>query len=136
MNAVSATVALRMLAAGREVPLEARFSYDTADPYEVKMELRTGLGDPVTWVFARELLTGGLTAATGAGDVTIWPCSSGQTVGIGLSSPSGTAWFEGPAEGIARFLAATRRLAEIGAEPARADLDTGIAAILAQGGLW
>ena len=134
MNAVSATVALHMLTVGREIPVQARFTYDTADPYEVRMALHTGLGDPVTWVFARELLTGGLTAATGAGDVTIWPCAGGRMVGIGLHSPSGTAWFEGPAGAIARFLAATRRLAEIGAEPDRTDLDAGIAAILAQDG--
>jgi hypothetical protein len=53
---------------------------------------------------------------------------------IGLSSSYGTATFEAPAVGIARFLQATFRLVPDRAEPPRADIDAGIAATFAEGG--
>jgi Streptomyces sporulation and cell division protein, SsgA len=134
MPRVSAVVGLRLLAVGREVPVSATFSYDTSDPYEVRAVFRTGLGEPVEWVFARCLLAGGLDGRAGTGDVRVWRYWGGRVIGIGLSSPHGEARFEAPAGSIARFLDATYRLVPDRAEPARADLDAGIAAILAEGG--
>jgi hypothetical protein len=134
VSAASAVIGLRMFACGRETPVQARFCYDTADPFEVQMTLSAGLGEPVTWVYARDLLAGGLTAATGDGDVRVWACHGGRTVCIRLWSPWGTAVFEGPAGDVARFVDVTCRLVPAGAEPGRTDLDAGIAAILAQGG--
>jgi hypothetical protein len=134
MSAVSAVVGLRMLACGREVPASARLSYDISDPYEVRFVFHAGLGEPAEWVFARCLLADGLKGRAGAGDVRVRPSAGGRVLVIGLSSPSGTALFEAPAASIARFLDATFRLVPDGAEPARSDIDAGIAGILTQGG--
>jgi len=134
VNAVSADISLRLLAAGQDLPASARFCYDTGDPFEVRAVFHAGLGEPAEWVFARSLLTQGLEGPAGAGDVRVWPSAGGRVTVIELSSPYGTARFEAPANGIARFLARTCRLVPDGAEPARADLDAGIAAILADGG--
>lgn len=134
MPRVSAVVGVRLVAFGREVSASATFSYDTGNPYEVRAVFRTDLGDPVEWVFARCLLAGGLDGRAGAGDVRVWRYWGGRVIGIGLSSPHGQARFEAPAGSIARFLADTYRLVTDGAEPVRADLDAGIAAILAEGG--
>jgi hypothetical protein len=130
---VSAVVSLRLLAAGPELPASARFCYDPGDPFEVRVVFHVGLRDLVEWVFARSLLAGGLDGPAGAGDVRVWPSRGGQVVSIGLSSPYGAATFEAPAAEIARFLQATFRLVPDGAEPPRADIDAGIAAILARG---
>jgi hypothetical protein len=136
VSAVSADIGLRLLAAGRELPASARFCYDTSDPYEVRVVFHAGLGELAEWVFARSLLAQGLEGAAGAGDVRVWPSAGGRVTVIELSSPYGTARFEAPGAGIARFLARSYKLVPDGTEPARADLDAGIAAILAEGGPW
>jgi len=135
VSAVSAVVGLRLLARGPDLPASARFRYDTSDPFEVRAVFRAGPGELAEWVFARSLLAQGLDGLAGAGDVRIWPACGGRVAVIRLSSPYGTARFEAPAAAIARFLADTYRLVPDGAEPARADLDAGIAAILAEDGL-
>lgn len=134
MSAASAVVGLRMFGERREWPVQARFAYDTAEPYEVRMTLSGNLGEPVTWVFARDLLASGLTTPAGTGAVRVWPWHQGRAVRISLWTPAGTAVLEGPAGDIARFVTVTRRLVETGAEPDRTDLDAGIAAILTQDG--
>jgi hypothetical protein len=134
MSVVRAVVILRMVDRGREVPASARLCYDSGNPYEVRLAFHAGLGDPVEWVLARCLLADGLKGPAGAGDVRVWPSAGGRIVVIGLSSPSGTARFQAPASSIARFLAETFRLVPDGAEPARCDIDAGIARILAEGG--
>ena len=62
-----------------------------------------------------------------------WPADDGQNLVIRLSSPDRTAEFTAPAVSVACFLEATYWLVAAGAEPARTDIDTGIAAILAGG---
>jgi hypothetical protein len=130
-HVVSAVVGMRMPASGMEV--QARFSYSAADPYEVKVTFYAGLERSATWVLARSLLADGLNGPAGEGDVRAWPLRGGQMLAIRLASPDGTAQFEAPAEKVARFLEVTYRLVAPGAEPARTDIDAGIAAILAGG---
>ncbi|MET8847999.1 SsgA family sporulation/cell division regulator [Amycolatopsis sp. NPDC004625] len=66
----------------------ADLHYDPADPYAVT--LVTGF---TRWVFARELLAGGLIEPTGDGDVHIRPDTGGDPalIVIRLSSPDGEA---------------------------------------------
>ena len=68
-----------------------------------------GDGDVVEWTFARSLLSDGVTAPTGDGDVQVWPSSSGgaPVVCLSLSSPSGKALFEVPLAELVEFLGQT-----------------------------
>jgi hypothetical protein len=131
---VHQVLSLRTSAWGTEFELATTFSYDTSEPHEVRMAFHAGLKGPIVWVLARSLLAEGLTGRAGDGDVETWPADGGQNLVIRLSSPGRTAEFTAPARGVARFLEATCRLVAPGAEPARTDIDTGIAAILADGG--
>jgi hypothetical protein len=135
VNAQSVTqaVSLRTFAGGREFELTATLSYDASEPYEVRIVFHAGLEEPVAWVLARSLLAGGLTGRAGDGDVETWVADGGQNLVIRLRSPDRTATFTAPAGNVARFLEVTYCLVAPGAEPARTDLDAGIAAILAGG---
>ena len=78
---------------GTVVPLPMVLHYDSADPFAVQATFRTGKGEGVCWVFARDLLTLGVHRPTGDGDVRVWPSSAGgrEVVYIGLNSPDGEA---------------------------------------------
>ncbi|WP_328299229.1 SsgA family sporulation/cell division regulator [Streptomyces sp. NBC_00435] len=45
--------------------------YDVGEPYAIHMDIFTGHGEPITWLFARDLLRTGLREPAGQGDVTI-----------------------------------------------------------------
>ena len=56
------------------VPVRAELRYDIADPYAVQVSFHTGSDtDAVEWTFARSLLTEGVSAHAGEGDVRVWP---------------------------------------------------------------
>lgn len=117
-------------------PVEATLSYRSSDPYAVRIAFRTRPGaDAVEWTFARQLLTGGVTAPTGVGDVRTWPARAQeeQVVCLSLSSPSGTALFELPISGLVEFL--TRTYAEVptGGESQHVDVDRELAHLLGGG---
>jgi hypothetical protein len=136
VNASSVTqpVSLRTSAYGGEFELAAVFSYDAGEPHEVRMVFHDGLEEPVAWVFARSLLAEGLSRRAGEGLVETWPAGDGQNLVISLCSPKGNrAEFTAPAVSVACFLEATYWLVAPGTEPARTDIDAGIAAILAWG---
>jgi hypothetical protein len=132
-NSVTQAISLRTFAWGREFELTATISYDTSEPYEVRMVFHAGLDEPVVWVLARSLLAQGLSTRAGEGIVEAWPADDGKNLVIRLFSPDRTAEFTAPAVSVARFLEATYWLVAPGAEPARTDIDTGIAANLARG---
>lgn len=133
-NSVTQGISLRTSAYGGEFELTAVFSYDTSEPHEVRMAFHDGLREPIVWVFARSLLAEGLSTRAGEGFVETWPADDGQNLVISLCSSKGNrAEFTAPAVSVACFLEATYWLVAPGAEPARTDIDAGIAAILAWG---
>lgn len=76
----------------RGIPV--RFRYSVTDPYAVVLDIATGVDQWVRWIFARDLLTEGLTRDCGEGDVFIAPDSELEwRVWITVSSPTGTAVF-------------------------------------------
>lgn len=91
------------------VPLVASLFYSGEDPYAVRMAFHVGTDEPVEWIFARDLLSEGMTAPSGEGDVRVWPSSaeSGPTLNLVLSSPFGQAHFEAPIQALADFLRRT-----------------------------
>jgi len=94
------------------VPIAASLLYTGDDPYAVRMAFHAGADETVEWIFARDLLTVGLTELAGAGDVRAWPSLSGEggdepVLNIILSSPFGEAHFEAPMTAMGEFLRRT-----------------------------
>ena len=89
-----------VLSPEHSIPVPARFSYRTDDPYAVHVTFHLGSDHPVHWTFARELLVEGVFRPCGYGDVRVWPTRvrDRRVVLMALSSPNGDALLEAPAE--------------------------------------
>ena len=135
---VDTELVLRLVMPGASaLPVRATLRYDVADPYAVAVGFHTGSADPdesdvVEWTFARQLLTDGVAAPAGEGDVQVWPStSSGQpVVCLSLSSPSGRALFEVPLSDLVDFLGRTYAAVPTGQESAYVDVDSELALLL------
>ena len=122
-----------------EVP--ARLSYDSADPFAVRIAFGE-VGSPghaeddgVTWLVGRDLLRAGLDRPAGDGDVRVWPASAtADVLFLHLRAPSGEALFEVSRATLAAFLQATEALVPAGSETAAFDLDDELATLLLDGG--
>jgi hypothetical protein len=117
------------------VAVRARLAYDIADPYAVSVAFHTGSqkdDDAVEWTFARQLLTDGVSAPVGQGDVQVWPAPSdgGPVVCLALSSPSGKATFEIRVPELVEFLALTYDAVPTGSESDHVDVDAELALLL------
>lgn len=134
-GSVDAELELRLVVPGTaSVPVPAGLRYDPSDPYAVHITFHTGVA-AVQWTFARQLLTDGVSAPTGEGDVSVWPSrTSGRpVVCLSLSSPSGRALFEVPLDRLVEFLTNTYAAVPTGCETDHIDLDGAIAALLSTG---
>jgi hypothetical protein len=127
---------LRLVVPGAaSLPVKAGLSFDASDPYAVTVAFHTGVGgngDVVEWTFARQLLTDGVTAPVGQGDVQVWPSSvdGDSVVCLSLSSPSGKALFEIPVSELVEFLTMTYAAVPTGAESDHVDVDAELALLL------
>jgi hypothetical protein len=125
-------VALRAVD-GSIIPVEARLAYDPTDPFAVMVVFHPD-DLPVTWNFARCLLTDGLVEPTGDGDVHVWPCLDDEgrsIVTVELCSPHGDALVEMPADAVLSFADRMQAVVPDGEESAHQDVDALIAAIWA-----
>ncbi|MFF2039623.1 SsgA family sporulation/cell division regulator [Kitasatospora sp. NPDC058170] len=105
--------------------------YDAADPYAVRFTFHLPGDEPVTWVFARELLLDGISRPSGEGDVHIHPVGGELSdVRIVLHSPGGAAQLRASAPPLVAFLARTDRLVEMGQELTSGELEAQLADIL------
>jgi hypothetical protein len=135
-TSVSSELHLRLVVPGAaSLPVLADLDYDTADPYAVRVSFHTGSpssGDVVQWTFARQLLTDGVSAPAGEGDVQVWPSSTAGSavVCLSLSSPSGRALFEVPLGELAEFLGRTYAAVPTGSEADHVDVDAELALLL------
>lgn len=130
---VSAELQVALVVPGAtSLSVRASLAYDAMDPYAIRVTFHTGTGDAVQWTFARQLLTDGMTARTGYGDVRTWPSSSdrGLVVCLSLSSPSGTALFEVPVPELVEFLTMTYAAVPTGAETDHVDVEAELAELL------
>lgn len=107
------------------LPVLLRYSAD--DPFAVRMVLLgDGGGDEsVEWLFARSLLTDGLTAPTGEGDVRVRV--DGRAVCIELAGQAGVLL---PLDGLVEFLADSYSVVPTGGETAGDDLDAAFEQLL------
>ncbi|MFF8843203.1 SsgA family sporulation/cell division regulator [Streptomyces sp. NPDC015127] len=121
-----------VLSPERSVPVPARLTYRTGDPYAVHITFHIGSDHPVNWTFARELLVEGVFRPCGNGDVRVWPTKSqGRSVILmALSSPDGDALLEAPSAVVSAWLERTLRVVPPGSETEQLGIDDGLAELL------
>ena len=143
---VSTELELRLVVpGGPSLPVLADLRYAADDPWAVRVAFRVGTGEGgpgevaedegvVEWMFARQLLTEGMAACVGDGDVRVWPASSGgeRYVNLAMASPSGSALFEIDRDELVGFLQQTYLAVATGAEEAAVDIDAELALLLSR----
>ncbi|KPC81305.1 MULTISPECIES: SsgA family sporulation/cell division regulator [Streptomyces] len=132
-NAVERELEVQLvLSPERSVPVPARLSYFTDDPYAAHITFHVGSEAPVHWTFARELLVEGAFRPCGHGDVRIWPTKVADrgVVCVALTSPDGNALLEVPSAAVAAWVERTLRVVPPGAESALLGLDGVLAELL------
>lgn len=131
---VSTELELRLVVpGGPSLPVLAFLRYSADDPWAVRVAFFTG-GDGdgvVEWVFARQLLTEGMDAEVGEGDVRVWPAAGADDpVLLSMASPSGAASFEIDRDDLVSFLQQTYLAVPTGTEETVIDLDAELALLL------
>ncbi|MEU3824417.1 SsgA family sporulation/cell division regulator [Streptomyces sp. SID161] len=123
-----------ILAPERSVPVPARLSYRSDDPYAVHIAFHINSEQPVHWTFARDLLVEGVFRPCGHGDVRVWPTKvNGRGVVLmALSSPDGDALLQAPVPQVSAWLERTLRVVPPGAEGGRLGLDDALDQLLAR----
>jgi hypothetical protein len=113
-------------------PVSVVLRYDTADPYAVCADFVTACGQRVSWCLARDLMSSGLLAPTGHGDVRIWPatCRGTAIVNIALVSHDGAAVVQARTADVAEFLGSSYALCPPGTESEYLDVDAALRALL------
>ncbi|MEO6205024.1 MAG: SsgA family sporulation/cell division regulator [Mycobacteriales bacterium] len=137
---VTAELELRLVVpGGPSLPIVASMRYESADPWAVRVGFQTGAknedgtGDGVVeWMFARQLLTDGVAATVGEGDVRVWPTQidGEHFVNLAMASPSGSALFEIDRDALVEFLQQTYLAVPTGSEEEVVDLDAELAILL------
>ncbi|MGW4568895.1 SsgA family sporulation/cell division regulator [Streptomyces sp. NPDC004561] len=123
-----------VLSPERSIPVPARLSYRSDDPYAVHITFHINSEHPVGWTFARELLVEGVFRPCGHGDVRAWPTKADghDVVLVALSSPDGDALLEAPVPQVSAWLERTLRVVPPGTEGRRLGIDDGLDRLLAR----
>ncbi|TQJ88475.1 SsgA family sporulation/cell division regulator [Streptomyces sp. SLBN-31] len=123
-----------ILSPDRGIPVPARLSYRTDDPYAVHVAFHINSEHPVGWTFSRELLVEGVFRPCGQGDVRVWPTKTeGRAVVLmALSSPDGEALLEAPAGQVSAWLERTLRVVPPGTEGEQLGIDDALDQLLAR----
>ncbi|MCX3059895.1 spore wall synthesis regulator SsgD [Streptomyces beihaiensis] len=130
---IEQAVEARLVAAApRMASIPATLRYDARDPFAVRMSFpapATLEGVDVSWTFARELLTAGVSEAVGTGDVRVRPYGYDRTV-LEFHALEGTAIVHVRTGELKRFLAETTALVPDGEEYLHVDVDGDLAELL------
>ncbi|MER7187929.1 SsgA family sporulation/cell division regulator [Streptomyces hyaluromycini] len=123
-----------ILSPERSIPVPARLTYRSDDPYAVHVGFHINSEFPVHWTFARDLLVEGVFRPCGHGDVRVWPTKSeGRSVVLmALSSPDGDALLEAPVPQVSAWLERTLRVVPPGTEGRQLGIDEALDQLLAQ----
>ncbi|EST25711.1 SsgA family sporulation/cell division regulator [Streptomyces roseochromogenus] len=123
-----------ILSPERSIPVPARLSYRSDDPYAVHIMFHINSESPVNWTFARDLLVEGVFRPCGQGDVRVWPTKvDGRSVVLmALSSPDGDALLEAPIPQVSAWLERTLRAVPPGTEGGQLGIDDALDQLLAQ----
>lgn len=134
---VCAELELRLVVpGGPSLPVVAEMSYAATDPWAVRVSFQVGSGQDgdgtVDWLFARQLLTEGISGTVGDGDVKVWPSVSGRerVINLAMASPSGAALFEIDRDALVEYLQQTQFAVPTGTEQDVVDLDAELALLI------
>jgi hypothetical protein len=135
ISTVTTELELRLVVpGGPSLPVLAGLRYQADDPWAVRVTFQTGGEEDgsVEWMFARQLLTDGLRATVGEGDVRVWPslADGERVVNLAMASPSGSALFEIDRDALVEFLQQTYLAVPTGSEEDVVDLDAELALLL------
>ncbi|MFJ7188764.1 spore wall synthesis regulator SsgD [Streptomyces bacillaris] len=132
-SVIEQSVQARMVAsAPRMETLPATLSYDVKDPFAVRMAFpapATLEGTEVSWEFSRELLTAGVDAPAGEGDVRVRPFGYERTV-LEFHAAEGIAMVHVRTAELRRFLERAQELVPVGDEYRHLDLDRDLTDLL------
>jgi Streptomyces sporulation and cell division protein, SsgA len=130
-HTVTMRLTLAVSAATGEADLAAELRYDPNDPFAVSLAIGVEYGEPVVWVFGRDLLASGVREVTGEGDITIEPAldSDPHQVRITLATDC-LATMLTSRDKVVEFLVASFTAVPSGCELDRIDLDAEIASLL------
>ena len=124
---------------GPSLPVLADLRYSADDPWAVRVAFQTGArnedgsGDGIVeWMFARQLLTDGVSGTVGEGDIRVWPAMAGgeRVINLAMASPSGSALFEIDRDALVEFLQQTYLAVPTGSEEDVVDIDAELALLL------
>ncbi|MGW3266525.1 SsgA family sporulation/cell division regulator [Streptomyces sp. NPDC001056] len=123
-----------VLSPERSIPVPARLTYRSDDPYAVHIVFHINSEFPVHWTFARDLLVEGVFRPCGHGDVRVWPTKAdGRSVVLmALSSPEGDALLEAPTPQVSAWLERTLRAVPPGTEGGQLGIDDALDQLLAR----
>ncbi|MEU9243444.1 SsgA family sporulation/cell division regulator [Streptomyces shenzhenensis] len=123
-----------VLSPERSIPVPARLTYRSDDPYAVHVSFHLDSDFPVHWAFARDLLVEGVFRPSGQGDVRVWPAKAkGRSVVLmALSSPDGDALLEAPATRVSAWLERTLWVVPPGSEGGQLGIDAALDQLFAQ----
>ena len=130
---ITTPLALTVATGNGEAELSGELRYDPSDPFAVSLAIGVECGEPVVWTFARDLLSAGVTAASGEGDITIEPTNDEgheeRVLRVTLATDC-LATMLVSMDRVVEFLVETFALVPTGTELDRVDFDAEIAALL------
>jgi hypothetical protein len=131
---ITTPLSLTVATGNGEAELSGELRYDPSDPFAVSLAIGTECGEPVIWTFARDLLSAGVTAASGEGDITIEPAGTDigheeRALRVTLATDC-LATMLVSMDRVVEFLVETFALVPTGTELDRVDFDAEIAALI------
>ncbi|MCE0447049.1 SsgA family sporulation/cell division regulator [Streptomyces tricolor] len=123
-----------ILSPERSVPVPARLSYRSDDPYAVHIAFHITPSTRSTGRSPVSCWWRGCSGRAGRGDVRVWPTKAdGRTVVLmALSSPDGDALLEAPVPQVSAWLERTLRAVPPGTEGGQLGIDDALDQLLAQ----
>lgn len=130
-HTVTTPLILSVSAISGDAELAAELRYDPSDPLAVSLAIGIDCGEPVVWVFARDLLAAGVNQPVGEGDITIEPASDMDSREIRITLATDClATMIAPRDPIVEFLVSAFTAVPSGCELDTVDWDSEIAALL------
>ncbi|MFE6687979.1 SsgA family sporulation/cell division regulator [Streptomyces sp. NPDC057743] len=123
-----------LLGPDETVPVAGRFGYRSDRPYEVEVAFLSRGEAVATWLFARDLLLGGLYEEVGEGDVRVWPArraAAPRRVHIELATDDSVCELTVRATELTAWLEQTAAIVPPGHEDRYLDMDAHLARLLA-----
>jgi hypothetical protein len=131
---ITTPLTLTVATGNGEAEICGELRYDPNDPYAVSLAIGVECGEPVIWTFARDLLSAGVTAPAGEGDITIEPAHNDvpreeRVLRITLATDCLATMLVNN-DRVVEFLVESFALVPTGTELDRVDLDAEIEALL------